>query len=169
MSIKLSKKGSPACVKQVLGMTCDNASCNTVMIERLAEMLPGFSNAGHTRCFLHIINLVARSMIKQFDVPKNPTGHLSDDESQEITPEEPADEVDERLDGPAAETDLDDQDRAGRVDRNDADDEDEEIDDNVEGWTNEMTLLSRSEREHIQEDIRPVKLVLVKVINEKFV
>ena len=106
MSIKLSKKGSPACAKQVLGMTCDNASCNTVMIERLAEMLPGFSNAGHTRCCLHIINLVARSMIKQFDIPKNPTGHLSDDESQEITPEEPADEVDEHLDGPAAETVL---------------------------------------------------------------
>ena len=112
------------------------------MIEWLAEMLPGFSNAGHTRCFLHIINLVARSMIKQFDIPKNPTCHLSDDESQEITPKEPADEVDERLDCPAAETDLDDQDHAGQVDCNDADDEDEEIDDNVEGWTNEMTLLS---------------------------
>ena len=107
-------------------------------------------------------------MIKQFDILKNPTGHLSDDESQEITPEEPADEVDECLDGPAAETDLNDQDRAGQVDRNDADDEDEEIDDNVEGWTDEMTLLLQSEREHTQEDIRPVKLVLVKVINEKF-
>ena len=139
------------------------------MIEQLVEMLPGFSNVGHTRCFLHIINLVARSMIKQFDIPKNPTDHLSDDKSQEITPKEPADEVDEHLDGPAAETDLDDQDHAGQVDRNDADDEDKEIDDNVEGWTDEMTLLSRSECEHIQEDIWPVKLILVKVINEKFV
>ena len=37
-------------------------------------------------------------------------------------------------------------------------------DDNVEGWIDEMNLLSPSECKHIQEETRPMKLVLVKVI-----
>ena len=41
-------------------------------------------------------------------------------------------------------------------------------DDNVEGWTDEMNFLSPSEREHIREETRPVKLILVKVIYVKF-
>jgi hypothetical protein len=39
----------------------------------------------------------------------------------------------------------------------------DEGDDNVEGWIDEMTLLLPAERERVEEDIRPMKLVLVKV------
>ena len=35
--------------------------------------------------------------------------------------------------------------------------------DNVEGWIDEMMLLSPTEHERVEEDIQPVKLVLVKV------
>ena len=31
-------------MRQVLAITCDNTLCNTAMIERLADMLPGFSH-----------------------------------------------------------------------------------------------------------------------------
>ena len=43
------------------------------------------------------------------------------------------------------------------------DDSDDDSDDDVEGWIDEMMLLSPTERERVEEDIRPVKLVLVKV------
>ncbi|KAF8226256.1 hypothetical protein L208DRAFT_1124546, partial [Tricholoma matsutake] len=42
---------------KILSITCDNASCNNVMIAELAKILPNFSKDGHTQCFLHIVNL----------------------------------------------------------------------------------------------------------------
>ncbi|KAF8232742.1 hypothetical protein L208DRAFT_1063335, partial [Tricholoma matsutake] len=42
---------------KILSITCDNASCNNVMISKLAKILPDFSQVNHTRCFLHIVNL----------------------------------------------------------------------------------------------------------------
>ncbi|KAG2756745.1 hypothetical protein P692DRAFT_20714526, partial [Suillus brevipes Sb2] len=49
---------------KVLAVTCDNASNNTVMIEELHETLPDFGGtASHTRCFLHTVNLVAKSLL----------------------------------------------------------------------------------------------------------
>ena len=43
------------------------------------------------------------------------------------------------------------------------DDSDDDSDDDVEGWIDKMMLLSPTECERVEEDIRPVKLVLVKV------
>ncbi|KAG6893928.1 hypothetical protein C0992_008143 [Termitomyces sp. T32_za158] len=61
---------------KVLSITCDNASCNDVMVEELAGLLPEFLGAPHqTRCFAHIINLVAKSLLKQFDTPKKKRHH----------------------------------------------------------------------------------------------
>ena len=97
-------------MRQVPAITCDNTSCNTVMVEPLADMLPRFSHVGHTRCFLHIVNFVARSMIKQFDIPKIHTGQNLDVQSQEITPDELIDDTDEDLHSPVAENDFEDQD-----------------------------------------------------------
>ncbi|KAG1843643.1 hypothetical protein C8R48DRAFT_556094, partial [Suillus tomentosus] len=53
---------------QILCITCDNAANNTVMVDNLADILPSFpGTVNHTRCFLHMINLVAKSLIKEFD------------------------------------------------------------------------------------------------------
>ncbi|KAG2741724.1 hypothetical protein P692DRAFT_201650650, partial [Suillus brevipes Sb2] len=50
---------------QMLCVTCNNAANNTVMVENLAEALLSFpGRANHMRCFLHIINLVAKSLTK---------------------------------------------------------------------------------------------------------
>jgi hypothetical protein len=56
--------------ENVLSITCDNVSCNNIMIAELAEILPNFYDIAHTQCFLHVVNLVAKSVIKQFDIPK---------------------------------------------------------------------------------------------------
>ncbi|KAG1843067.1 hypothetical protein C8R48DRAFT_557081, partial [Suillus tomentosus] len=53
---------------QILSVTCDNASNNNVMVENLAAEVPAFGGAAsHTRCFLHMVNLVAKSLIHEFD------------------------------------------------------------------------------------------------------
>ena len=52
-------------------MTCDNATNNDVMIEELQECIPEFAGSeSHTRCFLHIVNLIAKLLLCQFDAQK---------------------------------------------------------------------------------------------------
>ncbi|KAF8546236.1 hypothetical protein OG21DRAFT_1375408, partial [Imleria badia] len=52
----------------ILGVTCDNAANNGVMVDELETQVLGFGGAAsYTRCFLHVINLVAKSLIRQFD------------------------------------------------------------------------------------------------------
>ena len=42
------------------------------MVEELANLLDDFPGpANQTRCFLHILNLVVKSIIRQFDLPKS--------------------------------------------------------------------------------------------------
>ncbi|SJL03663.1 uncharacterized protein ARMOST_16509 [Armillaria ostoyae] len=53
---------------KILSITCDNASNNDTMIEAIAEAIDDFpGEANRTRCFAHITNLVAKSLLKQFD------------------------------------------------------------------------------------------------------
>jgi hypothetical protein len=56
---------------QILSITCDNASPNDAMIDALAELVIAFPGAANrTRCFTHILNLVVKVILRQFDVPK---------------------------------------------------------------------------------------------------
>lgn len=56
---------------QILGVTCDNAANNEVMIDELANLAPDFRGASsRARCFLHVVNLVAKSIIRIFDIKK---------------------------------------------------------------------------------------------------
>ncbi|KAG2107650.1 uncharacterized protein F5147DRAFT_577502 [Suillus discolor] len=49
---------------QILCVTCDNASNNDVMVQELSNKAPAFGGATtHTCCFLHTVNLVAKSLI----------------------------------------------------------------------------------------------------------
>ncbi|EIW58948.1 uncharacterized protein TRAVEDRAFT_102125, partial [Trametes versicolor FP-101664 SS1] len=53
---------------QILSVTCDNASNNDTMVAHLEAMLEVFGgDYARTRCFLHILNLTAKSLLKQFD------------------------------------------------------------------------------------------------------
>ncbi|KAG1722957.1 uncharacterized protein EDB91DRAFT_1040319, partial [Suillus paluster] len=56
---------------QILCITCDNASSNDTMVEVLSDLIPSFpGDPNHAWCFNHVIALVAKSLIHQFDVPK---------------------------------------------------------------------------------------------------
>ncbi|TFK59863.1 hypothetical protein BDN72DRAFT_729363, partial [Pluteus cervinus] len=56
---------------RILSVTMDNASPNDTMVVRLERTLfPFFKALNRVRCFLHIVNLVAKSFLHQFDLKK---------------------------------------------------------------------------------------------------
>lgn len=59
------------CTLQILGITGDNASNNDSMVRYLSNALDDFpGRANQTRCFVHTINLIAKSILKSFDTQK---------------------------------------------------------------------------------------------------
>ncbi|KAF7763751.1 hypothetical protein Agabi119p4_8288 [Agaricus bisporus var. burnettii] len=57
---------------KILAVTCDNATNNDVMVEKMGEGAVNFDgDTSRVRCFAHIVNLVAKSILSQFDLPKN--------------------------------------------------------------------------------------------------
>ncbi|KAJ7019448.1 hypothetical protein C8F04DRAFT_975667, partial [Mycena alexandri] len=71
---------------KITSITCDNASSNDVMARTLETLLPDFdADKDRTRCFAHIINLVAKSLLKMFDPPKNTNadGERDDDDEDD--------------------------------------------------------------------------------------
>jgi hypothetical protein len=136
---------------QILGITCDNASNNDVMVDELEDLLPGFSRVNHTRCFLHVNNLVARTLVRQFDIPRAKPGIATDD-----------DDPDRELRELAGDIDLEERQTREALLEESADGELDPDDDN-EGWAGEMAALSQAEREGLQDSLRPVQMILVKV------
>jgi hypothetical protein len=66
-------------------MTCNNASPNDAMIDALAELVVAFPGAtNRTCCFMHILNLVVKVILHQFDVPKDKAGSALDAASQAL-------------------------------------------------------------------------------------
>ena len=121
-------------------MTCDNAKNNDIMIQELETLTLEFAGfASHTWCFLHIVNLVAKSMLRQFDAKKvtikrdSEMAALADELAEE---EAIADEIE--------------------------DNDDNEID-NEDGWINEMNSRTDDERIKLKDSMQPVRLALAKV------
>jgi hypothetical protein len=132
---------------QCLGITCDNASNNDTFIDKLVDLLPNFPGpANRCRCFLHVVNLVAKTLLKQFDVPKKKV-------------DEALDEAERQLLELAADLDIEE---ATTVAENGLGGDSEENDD-VEGWIDETSDLSDDERAELRANTQPVRLVLVKV------
>jgi hypothetical protein len=133
---------------QILGITCDNATNNDKMIQELSDLLENFPGAANqTRCFTHILNLVVKSVLKQFDSPKKKTRDSLQDDG-----------ANERLDEPE---DIDDE-ELGPEDLNNQYNDNEE-DDNIDGWIDERVELSQVEVDELEASVLPVRLVLTKV------
>lgn len=132
----------------MLSLTVDNASNNDVMVSELEMLIPEFSAVNHTRCFLHVNNLVGRTLVKQFDVAKKGTG--SDDED------------DTALIDLAGDMDFEDKTTRDRL-LEEAGEEELSLDDDVREWIDERAALSQAERDTLDKATRPVKMVLVKV------
>jgi hypothetical protein len=131
---------------QILSFTCDNASNNDTMAKELGYLVAAFDGeASRTRCFAHIINLIAKSMIKQFNIPKAKAGEALDDAMEELVALAGEIEVEEQV-------------------MRDSADEDEDVEeDNIEDWVDEWETMSKQERQELDNDVQPVQQVLVKV------
>ena len=111
------------------------------MIERLADILTEFpGSANRTRCFAHILNLVAKGIMRQFDSPKGKkTGFeavLKDFAEELETDSEPDDETEAEGDEALGNEAIDDESRSG---------------------------MSEEEISALDESVKPVRLVLFKV------
>ena len=133
---------------KILSVTCDNASNNDTMVSEMEKSLTEFSEVNRTRCFAHILNLIAKSLLKQFDMKqKTEEEDLTDDERELL---DLAGNIQEEENTMAMENDTGDEDTADE--------------DDMDGWVDEMDHLTAAEKENLEESIKPVRVVLVKVI-----
>ena len=90
-------------VFQILGITGDNASNNDSMIQYLGNTLDEFHGpANQARCFVHTVNLIAKSILKPFETCKakemelfNDIAHALADSASDFEEEEEEDDEDE--------------------------------------------------------------------------
>lgn len=109
------------------------------MIEELANLLDDFPGpANQTRCFTHVLNLVVKSIIRQFDSPKSKNDKRLNEATNEILS------------------------FADNIEFEEEDGEDCE-DDNIEGWIDERELMTEEELEKLDESCEPLRLLLTKV------
>ncbi len=129
----------------MLSITCNNATNNDRMVKELAQCIPSFSGqTSHVHCFAHVVNLVAKSLLKQFDSPKHQNGNTDgNDESDFLFPE--------------------------LADNIDLEDEDTQSDpelvskDNTEGLVDVLADMDIDERKAFELEIMPIQTALVKV------
>lgn len=131
---------------QILSISCDNASNNDAMISELANLVEEFpGSANQIRCFLHILNLVVKSIIRQFDLPKAQADDILNEAKAELR----------NLAGNLELEEMDSQQESGT---------DEELeDDSVEGWVDEREEMTAMEVETLDESVGPLRLMLTKV------
>ena len=115
--------------------------------------LPGFVKdfpgpANQTRCFAHILNLVVKSILHQFDLPKTKSAAPLDDGSKELL--SLAGNVED-------EEDVLSREGEGGVDT------DEPEDDNVEGWVDERHAMDDDDVDELERSVKPVRVLLTKV------
>ena len=114
---------------------------------KLIETFPG---ANQTRCFAHILNLVAKSVLRQFEAPKK--GKVVDD----VVIAAVVDDMD--VDNDEA---SDDGSNEGGDECDNGDDNDNDNDE--EGLLYELDVLSMEEMSTLKESTKPIRLVLTKV------
>lgn len=126
------------------------------MIKHLSTLVDNFPGApNQTRCFTHILNLVAKSILRQFDVAKNsgPVDSELDDATKELVVL-------------ARELDLGPNDGGGddEEEKEDDDEEEEGIDsDDDDDGDDDQHGMSEEELAELQASLEPIRLMLTKV------
>lgn len=125
------------------------------MVDELEARVLEFGGCStHVHCFLHTINLVAKSLVREFDIHKKwSAGEHTTSLDEDV--ERLEQELRMLADGIELEelATVDEKSLAGN--------------DEVEGWIDEVERLDRDEWEEFHKTVRPVKLVLVKVKHMK--
>ena len=114
-------------------------------LAKLLDLFPGPKN--QTRCFTHVLNLIAKSVIQQFDIPKAEQNETLDNRIQQLQ---------------VLAADIDLEEESTRNGMEIGSDENEE--DNVDGWIDEREKMSADNVEMLDESVQPVRFMLVKVI-----
>lgn len=118
----------------------------------LVEVFPGKAN--QTRCFAHILNLVAKTVIKVFDAPKKKKSAEGGNDN--------VNDAEAMLAKLAQGIELEEREMRASIDSDGADNDDD-------GLKDEIALLSPEEWTEFEETIVPVRLVIVKVSNFSYV
>jgi hypothetical protein len=122
------------------------------MVTELANLLDNFPGPrNQTRCFLHILNLVVKSIIRQFDLPKSKKTSDNEDEDNPTL-----DAATVELLNLAADIDLEEQITVSAGD-------DEVANDDDEGWVDEHKEMTEDELQELAASVQPVRLLLTKV------
>jgi hypothetical protein len=110
------------------------------MIDHLSVLLDKYPGAANrTRCFTHILNLVAKCIMKQFDAPKKKKKTGGD-----------TDEIEEDDDSDVLAAALDEL--------------EDELEDEDSGWEYDMRGdMTNEDVEKLEENVKPVRRVLSKV------
>jgi hypothetical protein len=131
----------------MLSITADNASNNNMMVDKLSTLLCNFpGEVNRTQCLLHIVNLVAKQLLKQFDVPWKDADSALDEAEQQLLELAAGIDIEELI--TSAEH------GAGFGNKGN---------DDIDGWVNEMDGLDLDEHEELEKSVQPVQLVLMKV------
>src|ERR1019366_6761683 len=107
--------------------------------------LENFSGApNRTRCFAHIINLIAQTVIRQFDIPKarDDGGFVNEATVKELR---------------VLATDIDVEELLTQASNAYGDGDNE---DDLEGWVDEQSDLSTWDLKELEDDVRPVQRTL---------
>jgi len=117
------------------------------MIRQLAELVDEFKGEeSQTCCFTHILNLIAKIIIRQFNVPKAQADKVFDDATMALM--ELADNIN-----------VEEQKMANSGDEVD----DEEEDENTEGWVDEHNAMTMDQLAALDKSVQLVRIMLVKV------
>ena len=132
---------------QILSIMADNTSNNDTMVKQLGVILDSFPGAANqTHCFAHTVNITAKAILKQFDVPKGKNDEFLDDAAQAF-----ADLV--------KELDIEEQSTQETQDIKDDKDDNQPLD----SWVDFHGGLTDKEVRELDANIQPVQLMLIKV------
>jgi len=117
------------------------------MIRQLTVHIDKFEGQEcQTRCFAHILNLIAKSIIRQFDIPKAQANKVFDEATTALI---------------ALAGDIDVEEQEMGVGRDDSNDDDNS--ENVESWVDERVDMTVEQLAALNKSVQPVRLMLVKV------
>ena len=131
------------------------------MIEHMVVLIESFPGAANqTRCFAHILNLVAKSVLRQFEGPKGKSKKVIDDAAKELAA------IFDEIDDDAESGNNDAESGNNDADHSDVDDvDDDAVDDDEDGLQDGRDEMSEEELTSLEESVKPIRLVLTKVIN----
>jgi Ran GTPase-activating protein (RanGAP) involved in mRNA processing and transport len=125
------------------------------MVSHLATLVDAFPGAANqTRCFTHILNLVAKSVLRQFEAPtrKEKGGDVLDDAAKELAA------IFDELE------DVEEEDGAKDFNAGeDTGENDEHEDDDNDGLVDVRGRMSKEELAGLEKSVKPFRLVLTKV------